>query len=94
MNALIKRSVKTIFLIKFLFTVSSPFAIIIAEGNRKNNNSVPFLLGTKNANNSVITRFIIKRIQLFLNELFTDKVFGDFKNIEITENITINIDIQ
>ncbi|AUC85600.1 hypothetical protein CW731_10005 [Polaribacter sp. ALD11] len=66
----------------------------MAAGNRNNNNSVPFLFGINSANNRAITKFIIKRIQFFLNELFTDNALGDFKKNEPKESTIINIDVQ
>ncbi len=82
------------FFMKLLPILSKPFAIIIAAGNNKNNNSVLFLFGTSKAKVKATSKFIIKRIQLFLNEFFTENAFGDFKNIAITENPRINVITQ
>ena len=92
--ALAKSNTNSMFFTKLLPTLSKPFAIIIAAGNNKNNNSVLFLFGTSKAKVKATSKFIIKRIQLFLNELFTENAFGDFKNIAITESVRINIVIQ
>ena len=92
--ALVKSNRNSIFFKKLLPTLSKPFAIIIAEGNNKNNNSVLFLFGANKAKVKATSKFIIKRIQLFLNELFTENAFGDFKNIAITESARINAVIQ
>jgi hypothetical protein len=92
--ALAKSNTNSMFFMKLLLILSKPFAIIIAAGNNKNNNSVLFLFGTSKAKVKATSKFIIKRIQLFLNELFTENAFGDFKNIAITESVRINIVIQ
>ena len=74
--------------------VSRPFAIITAVGKSMNKKSVPFFFGINNIKNKAIDRFRSKRIQLFLNELLIDKVFGDFKNIEIIVTSAMQTDIQ
>ena len=92
--ALAKSNINSIFFMKLLPTLSKPFAIIVAAGNNKNNNSVLFLFGISKAKAKATSKFIIKRIQLFLNEFFTENAFGDFKNIAITESARINAIIQ
>ena len=92
--ALAISNTNSMFFMKLLLILSKPFAIIIAPGNNKNNNSVLFLFGISNAKAKATSKFIIKRIQLFLNELFTENAFGDFKNIAITESVRINTVIQ
>ena len=79
---------------KLLAILSIPFAIIIAAGNSKNKNSVSFLFGINKAKNNAISKFRIKRVQLFLKELFTENAFGDFKKIAMTESTRINTRIQ
>ncbi|MFT5214086.1 MAG: hypothetical protein ACI9WV_001815 [Patiriisocius sp.] len=93
-TALTIKSTNTLFLINLLEILSSPFAIIIAAGNNKNKNSVLFLFGTRKVKNNATSKFTIKRIQLFLKELFTEKAFGDFKNIATTDSIRISTNIQ
>ena len=92
--ALAKSNTNSMFFIKLLPTLSKPFAIIIAAGNNKNSNSVLSLFGASRAKVKATSKFIIKRIQLFLNEFFTENAFGDFKNIAITENPRINVITQ
>nr|WP_299671578.1 tRNA (guanine-N7)-methyltransferase [uncultured Polaribacter sp.] len=77
-----------------LFTASNPFAIITAVGNSKNKSSVPFLFGINKEKNTATMKWIIKRIQLFLNELFTENAFGDFKKMDITESAKMSPTIQ
>ena len=92
--ALVKNNTNSMFFMKLLPILSKPFAIIIAAGNNKNSNSVLSLFGASRAKVKETSKFIIKRIQLFLNEFFTENAFGDFKNIAITESARINAIIQ
>jgi hypothetical protein len=92
--ALAKSIIIKTFFIKLLRTLSSPLAIITDAGKRRNKNSIPFFFGINNAKNNAIAKLKIKRIQLFLNELLMEKVFGDFKNSDITERAIIHTDTQ
>jgi hypothetical protein len=92
--ALAKSIIIKIFFIKLSRTVSSPFAIITDAGKRRNKNSIPLFFGINSAKNNATVRLTIKRIQLFLNELLIEKVFGDFKNSDITEIAIIHTEIQ
>lgn len=92
--ALAMSRANTMFFIKLLDTLSKPFAIIIAAGNNKNNNSESFLFGINKAKNNPARKLIMSRIQLFLKELFTENTFGDFKNIEIIERVKTTSPIQ
>ena len=92
--ALVMNKAKTMFFIKLLDTLSKPFAIIIAAGNNKNNNSESFLFGINKAKNNPARRFIMSIIQLFLKELFTENTFGDFKNKAVIERAKTTSTIQ
>jgi hypothetical protein len=92
--ALAMNKAKTIFFIKLLDTLSKPFAIIIAPGNNKNNNSELFLFGINKAKNNPVRKLIMSRIQLFLKELFTENTFSDFKNIAAIERANTISTIQ
>ena len=84
----------TTFLIMLFLINSIPFAQITLAGKSKNSISEPFLLGINSAKNNDIVKFNKSNNQLFLNELFTESVFGDFIIIETTESIIIKIIIQ
>lgn len=73
---------------------SSPFAIITDAGNTIKSNSVPSFLSINAAIISAILKFIIKRIQFFLKELFTENAFGDFKIILIIERDKMSVKIH
>ena len=92
--ALAMKIANTMFFIKLLDILSRPFAIIIAAGNNKNNNSESFLFGINKAKNNPARKFMMSRIQLFLKELFTGNTFGDFKNIAVTERAKTTNPIQ
>jgi hypothetical protein len=93
-TTLAKKRTNTIFFIKLLLTLSMPFAIIIAAGNSESKNSVSFLIGIKKAKSNATSKFMIRRIQLFLNELFTENALGDFKNIAVVESVRISTSIH
>ncbi|GAB7255990.1 hypothetical protein OBPA_04540 [Polaribacter sp. OB-PA-B3] len=76
------------------FIISIPFALITLAGKSRNNISEPFLLGIKRVKNNAIVKFTKSNNQLFLKELFTDKVFGDFIIIDTKERVIIKMIIQ